>query len=66
MAGTETTKPEWLEELNGKEGVYCTTCNSVFYLNEKQAIKLSANGCPICGGIIMYIIKGSNYQPLEG
>ena len=64
------TTPEqnrWQPQQNDKIGLYCDKCNSVFYLNEKNANKLFRDDCPICEGGIYFICDNTDdgYYPAK-
>lgn len=50
-------------DIDGREGLFCTDCDSVFYLHSIEAETQRDKPCPFCGGIIYWITTSD--QPLE-
>ena len=50
-------------DIDGREGLVCTRCDTVFYMHKGSSTLQRDAPCPFCGGQIYWITTG--HQPLE-
>ena len=51
------------DDMDGRQGMFCTQCDTIIYAHEEAARLIRDRACPFCGGIVYWI--SPNYQPKQ-
>ena len=63
--GDMIMEPEFVEMMEGRDGLYCDSCGTVIYVDVAISSEVAQITCPVCGGHLLWIADGYHPSPCD-